>query len=99
MCLSYLPHAELDIFKNNGFLSDDQIRDEVLRFKKLYPPGHKFLLKVCGRLATDMKMLNAKAQLVAGFLPAQYVCMFSLEGIAHRISHRYYWRCLLSDYT
>ncbi|ELR14028.1 emp24/gp25L/p24 family protein [Acanthamoeba castellanii str. Neff] len=74
------PLLELALFQDKALLSDEAIEKEILRLQSLYPPGHKarlarsppghFVLKILGKLTTDMEALNAKVHFVEKLLPA-----------------------------
>lgn len=51
---------DLPLFKNDQFLSDDEIRAHLERIRASYPTGRQFVMRLSGRLARDMAALNAK---------------------------------------
>eukprot|EP01087_Luapelamoeba_hula_P012798 TRINITY_DN3610_c1_g3_i1.p1 TRINITY_DN3610_c1_g3~~TRINITY_DN3610_c1_g3_i1.p1 ORF type:complete len:677 (-),score=102.42 TRINITY_DN3610_c1_g3_i1:39-1796(-) len=70
--------VELAVYQDNAFLSDEAITAEVQRLLGLYPQGAKFVLKILGKLATDIDVLNAKALLIEKLLPG-YPILFELS--------------------
>ncbi|KYQ91746.1 hypothetical protein DLAC_07532 [Tieghemostelium lacteum] len=60
---------ELNIhLPNSTFLSDQEIKDNLLQFQSYYPKNKKFVLKVSAKGSNDIETINEKAKMISNQL-------------------------------
>jgi hypothetical protein len=57
----FLPLSfDLPLFKNDEFLSDEEIKKHIDNIRSSYPTGRQFVMRLSGRLANNIDILNNK---------------------------------------
>lgn len=59
---------ELPLWENDGFIENTELAKRVAHIKALFPPNRQFVLKVLGKLAADIHVLNEKVKYVESLI-------------------------------
>ncbi|EGC36586.1 hypothetical protein DICPUDRAFT_31657 [Dictyostelium purpureum] len=56
---------EFNIFQNQKFLNDEEIKQQLLQFQTYYPKNRKFVLKIIARGCNDIVSINEKVRFIS----------------------------------